>query len=166
MRESTFAEPFRLLRDCHRRVEMFLGVLVKVGEQGGNRLTPEQAGALDNALRYFRDAAPRHTADEEESLFPRLRAAGVTDAMDALEGDHDRLSPMHEEAERIGRKWIAEGLDDSEKSRFRTIAREMEVIYRHHIRIEDDEVFPAAERALPKADWAEIGAEMARRRGL
>jgi hemerythrin-like domain-containing protein len=165
-RESTFQEPFGLLKDCHRRVEMFLGVLVKVGEQGGQRLTAEQAGALDNALRYFRDAAPRHTADEEESLFPRLRAAGLTEAMEALEGDHQRVAPLHAETDRLGRRWIAEGLEDPEKSRFLAIAREMEALYRHHIRIEDEELFPAAEKALPPAECAAIGAEMARRRGL
>jgi len=31
------------------------------------------ARALASALRYFGEAAPKHTADEEESLFPRLR---------------------------------------------------------------------------------------------
>jgi hypothetical protein len=36
-------------------------------------LTEETRAALETALRYFREAAPKHTADEEESRFPRLR---------------------------------------------------------------------------------------------
>ncbi len=77
--ESGFRDPIGLLTDCHRRVERFLSVLVQVGAQTqGGSLTSEQRTALETALRYFRDAAPKHTADEEESLFPRLRAAGMT----------------------------------------------------------------------------------------
>jgi hypothetical protein len=40
-------------------------------------LNEEQRGAFEAALRYFREAAPKHTADEEESLFPRLRRIGA-----------------------------------------------------------------------------------------
>ena len=72
--ESGFRDPIGLLTDCHRRVEMFLSVLVKVGVQTQDgSLTSQQRTALETALRYFRDSAPKHTADEEESLFPRLR---------------------------------------------------------------------------------------------
>src|SRR5262252_10900664 len=73
-RESDFTDPIGMLGDCHRRIEMFLNVLVRVAEQArGDALNAEQRGALESALRYFREAAPKHTADEEESLFPRLR---------------------------------------------------------------------------------------------
>src|SRR6478752_4203174 len=73
-RESDFTDPIGMLGDCHRRIEMFLNVLVRVAETvHGEELTQEQRSALETALRYFREAAPKHTADEEESLFPRLR---------------------------------------------------------------------------------------------
>jgi len=68
-RESDLTDPIGMLGDCHRRIEMFLDVLVSVAEQAhGDRLTEDQRGALETALRYFREAAPNHTADEEESL--------------------------------------------------------------------------------------------------
>ena len=54
------------MSDCHRRIERFLTVLVRVAERGS--LEGEARGAFEAALRYFRDAAPKHTADEEESL--------------------------------------------------------------------------------------------------
>jgi hypothetical protein len=69
-----------LLGDCHRRVERFLAVLVHVAEQAhGEPFTGERRTAWDTALRYFREAAPKHTTDEEESLFPRLRAMDRAD---------------------------------------------------------------------------------------
>ena len=72
--ESTFEDLIGLLGDCHRRIERFLSILVRVAaEVHGNPLSDEQRTAFQTALKYFREAAPKHTADEEESLFPRLR---------------------------------------------------------------------------------------------
>src|ERR1017187_10966064 len=66
-RESSFTDPIGLLSDCHRRVERFLAVRVHVATQApGEPFTGEQRTAWDTALRYFREAAPKHTADEEE----------------------------------------------------------------------------------------------------
>ena len=75
--ESDFNDPIGLLGDCHRRIEHFLSMLVTVANQAhGTRMTCDQQLALETALRYFREAAPRHTADEEESLFPYLNRTG------------------------------------------------------------------------------------------
>lgn len=38
-------------------------------------LSAEETDAVNAALQYFRSRGERHTADEEVSLFPRLRAA-------------------------------------------------------------------------------------------
>src|SRR6185436_17510081 len=90
----TFREPLALLSDCHRRVESFLRALILVTEQAqGGGLNSQQREALETALRYFREAAPKHTADEEESLFPRMREAGAAAGealakIQALEADH------------------------------------------------------------------------------
>src|SRR5678809_108738 len=73
-RESDFTDPIGMLGDCHRRIERFLNVLVSVAKyQNGGHLDEEQKTAMATSLRYFREAAPKHTADEEESLFPRMR---------------------------------------------------------------------------------------------
>ena len=52
-----------MLGDCHRRIERFLNALLTVatGAKGGP-LTNEQQAALSTGLRYFREAAPKHTA--------------------------------------------------------------------------------------------------------
>lgn len=68
----SFSDPTGLLSDCHRRIKMFLGSLQHVAEVIDRPLTDDARAALESALRYFRESAPKHTADEEESLFPRL----------------------------------------------------------------------------------------------
>src|SRR5688572_25428781 len=81
----TFHQPLELLSDCHRRVENFLGTLIIVAEQArGAELNPHQREGLETALRYFREAAPKHTADEEESLFARMRELGGEATREAL----------------------------------------------------------------------------------
>lgn len=70
--ENGFANPIGLLSDCHRRIERFLKTLEAVAGESGV-LDAQCRKALQTALEYFRSAAPKHTADEEEDLFPMLR---------------------------------------------------------------------------------------------
>src|SRR5262245_47551857 len=95
--EHGFDQPLGLLSDCHRRIEHFLAVLVAITDQAnGEALSAARRSQLQGALTYFSSAAPKHTADEEESLFPRLEASGHPDASAALdivrrlERDHDQ----------------------------------------------------------------------------
>lgn len=116
-RESDFTDPIGMLGDCHRRIEMFLNVLVRVAEQArGGALNEEQRGALETALRYFREAAPKHTADEEESLFPRLRRIESADVralmarIESLEEEHVCAERSHGEVDSLGRLWLKDGM--------------------------------------------------------
>ena len=68
--ESDFRNPLGLLSDCHRRIERFLDGLIAISEEAqGNKLDDVQRQQFEVGLRYFREAAPKHTLDEEESLF-------------------------------------------------------------------------------------------------
>jgi hypothetical protein len=50
--ESDFSNPLGLLSDCHRRIEKFLDVLIKVTSQArGAELNEDQRHALEAALR-------------------------------------------------------------------------------------------------------------------
>jgi iron-sulfur cluster repair protein YtfE (RIC family) len=109
-RESDFTDPIGMLSDCHRRIEMFLNVLVRVAELAhGEVLNEDQRGALETALRYFREAAPKHTADEEESLFPRLRriqndeVRALLARIESLEEEHVCADRSHAEVDGLGR---------------------------------------------------------------
>ena len=84
--DAGFEDPIGMLIDCHRRVESFLHVLCLVAERGrGKCLTEEEAAAVNAALNYFRSGGKRHTADEEESLFPRLRGISDGSALEELD---------------------------------------------------------------------------------
>lgn len=169
----TFQQPLELLSDCHRRIESFLRALILVAEQArGGALSPAQREALETALRYFREAAPRHTADEEESLFPRLRESGsdaVRQAMrkiELLEADHVAARAHHEAVDQLGQRWLAEGrLSGPETDDLADRLRRLQSIYEGHIAIEDNEIFPLAGRALDAALLRDLGREMAERRG-
>ncbi|MEO8595879.1 MAG: hemerythrin domain-containing protein [Candidatus Solibacter sp.] len=171
-RESDFTDPIGMLGDCHRRIEMFLNVLVRVAEQAhGGALSQEQRGALETALRYFREAAPKHTADEEESLFPRLRRIeepGVRTLLariESLEEEHVCADRSHGEVDSLGRLWLRnDGLPREQASRLLAVLVQLRDLYRHHIATEDNEVFPAAAAALTASDRQAIGKEMASRR--
>jgi hemerythrin-like domain-containing protein len=173
-RESDFNDPIGMLGDCHRRILNFLNVLVTLANQHkGGPLSEEQRGLLANSLRYFRDAAPKHTADEEDSLFPRLRELDVPGLeivlarIDALQQDHESADLQHAEVDRLGQRWLLDGrLSSEDAARLTEILGRLEALYRDHIRKEDTQVFPFAQRVLPPDDRRSIGAEMAARRNI
>lgn len=179
-REHTFAEPLGLLSDCHRRIKNFLEILLRVTRTlRTDELTPDARNALETSLRYFRDAAPIHTRDEEESLFPRLREIAAENGADAqpirealgtvdrLEADHDIADVSHALVDEIGRKWLAEGrLSESEIEQLEAELNTLRDFYADHIEVEDNQLFPLAAKVLDEPLLEKIGREMARRRGV
>jgi hemerythrin-like domain-containing protein len=167
-----FDEPLGLLSDCHRRIEHFLHVLVVVdAELAGAPPTPAHRRALEASLRYFTIAAPKHTADEEESLFPRLRdnadpaAVAAMTLVDRLEHDHDEADAHHAAVALLVQRWLAAGgLQPSDATELRERLSQLQALYQRHIMVEDQELFPAAARVLDAGQLRQIGREMAARR--
>ncbi|MGH9612126.1 MAG: hemerythrin domain-containing protein [Bryobacteraceae bacterium] len=172
--ESDFTDPIGLLGDCHRRIERFLGAFVKAaGQAQGGELSEIQRNALQAAIAYFRSAGPRHTADEEQDLFPKLRridSATVKELLgrvDRLEADHRVADALHAEANEIGQRWLEQGtLPPDAAARLSEVLTALSTMYRTHIALEDNEVFPIAAEELSAADKEEIGRDMAARRGV
>lgn len=163
---ATFDRPFSLLRGCHARIERQLLTLERLVRHlpgsGADGSAREAAAAV---LRYFDTAAPDHHADEEESLFPRLRASdspAIADAIDRLVHDHVRLGAAWRRLRRdlapisAGRRSHLNPAD----------VQAMALAYRGHIALEEVEVFTPGEALLDAHALAAIGAEMAARRGL
>jgi len=175
-RDHGFDEPLGLLSDCHRRIEYFLAVLVSMTNQvKGGALATAERGQLEGALAYFATAGPRHTADEEESLFPRLEAStrrdrNVADALElvrSLEHDHTEAKGHHVVVDNIVRRWLDAGrLGGSDVKELEIRLNRLGALYRPHIEAEDRTLFPAAARILSARDVEEIGAEMAARRSV
>jgi hemerythrin-like domain-containing protein len=169
-----FDEPLGLLSDCHRRIERFLEILLKIVEQAkGGALNDEQRRGAQGALEYFRTAAPRHTADEEQSLFPLLREStrqdvqSALETVESLEHDHAAADQSHAEIDRIYVRWLDAGsLDAAQTAHLAQVLRDLREMYRKHIAVEDQQVFPLAGKVLNEQQLAKIGKEMADRRGL
>ena len=124
------------------------------------------------AFDQERSKAPKHTADEEESLFPRMRKMDSVAASDALEkiktleADHETANHGHELVERLGQKWLKENslLANDVALLSETLAT-LQQTYSRHINIEDNEIFPLASKILNDQQLANAGREMSARRG-
>ena len=171
--DAGFDDPIGMLQDCHRRIERFAGLLGLVARQAeGRALSPEECEAVEASLRYFRESGPRHNRDEEESLFPRMRQGGadkglhdVLNDVDRLEGEHRHSEALHKEAAELFGRWMADGeLSAVDRSRLHAVITGLQQMYREHIRIEEQVVFPCAAQMLDRNTVEAIGAEFRSRR--
>ena len=172
--ESDFHNPLGLLSDCHRRIERFLNCLIVISEGAkGKKLNDLQRQEFEVALRYFREAASKHTLDEEESLFPQLKACqnyevhAIFALLDSLHQDHEEAEKQHRQVDELGCKWLAEGsLPSDDVQNLLGLLIALRTTYEKHIAVEDNEVFPLAGRVLHPSELETIGQEMAARRGI
>lgn len=171
---ADFDRPIDVLEDCHRRIERFLRMLqaVVMAATNDGRMTEDAADALQVSLRYFRNAAPKHTADEEESLFPRMRATGdprvakVLAKLEQLEQDHVRAKDLHAIVDELGMRWLHAGaLSREELASMGDTLAELREIYVSHIDFEDSVVFHLARDVLGADELVGLAAEMKGRRG-
>jgi hemerythrin-like domain-containing protein len=171
-RQADFGDPLGMLSDCHRRIESFLEVLLALAsERKGELLDAGERASLKNALEYFRHSGPRHTADEEESLFPRMKqceaGAAALRSLEALHQDHLAADRAHAEIDALGARWLSDGRPSAaEAARLAELLESLSKLYARHIDIEDHEIFPTAGRVLTPEHIASIGEEMARRRKI
>jgi len=169
-----FSDPLGLLVHCHERIETQLSVLERAGEilrEGDTRSLPRVFEAIDTACAHFAIPGARHTEDEEVSLFPRLRERGGTAGQDALaamaelEAQHRRAEKLHAEFdELVG--WLPRdgSADAKDLDRFSEVVAELTTLYRPHILLENNFVFPIAAEVLPASEIQALGEEMRARR--
>ena len=168
-----FADPLSLLVHCHGRIEAQLAALERAARamREGEGPDGEAARAVWAARAHFAGPGVKHTEDEEVSLFPRLRAhkaaltAEVRGALDLLESQHRAADRVHAELEDA-----ADDLDSSRSAGTGAIIRleaaitELAGLYRPHILLENEVVYPAAGRILTADDLLAVGEEMRQRR--
>jgi hemerythrin-like domain-containing protein len=181
MMAPTFDDPLGMLSACHRRIEHALDLMAQIA--AAERKGPLDADAresLRRLLHYFNTGVPRHAADEEESLFPRLRAAVGTGTrpspsllatlrkLQALEAEHARAEAAQRELDTLGEGLLEIGRFEraEERARFEALITQLRALYREHIRIEDEELFPLAAKLIEPGEQDTIGTEMADRRGI
>ncbi|MFA9478742.1 hemerythrin domain-containing protein [Phycisphaerales bacterium AB-hyl4] len=170
-----FDEPIRVLMDCHRRIEKFLSLLLRVADEcRGEAMGSEYREAAESALRYFANAAPHHTADEEQSLFPALRrhaddprVAEALRRIALLEADHDKADAAHARVAELMQRWLDEGtLPAAPLAELRETLATLHATYVRHIAEEDEVIFPLAAEVLAREVLIDVGRSMANRRGI
>lgn len=169
-----FADPLGLMAHCHRKIEGYLQGLSRVSEilrRGGSDELHEAFRIIHAAAEHFAVRGPKHTADEEESLFPRMLEFGGNEAEEALALLHE-IEKQHRVAEVVHAEFdqLVDGLlqdsfaTEKEIDRFSELVAVMSDFYRPHIRLEDEIIFPAAARIIQPDVLLIIGQEMRNRR--
>ena len=168
--DGQYDDPLDTLSECHRQIRYCLDILLRIAVSGST-LTPRLWDSVERAVSYCETAAPWHAADEEESLFPRLRASiGLRpswslDLLSDLHEDQTTLSDHHQMISVLCRRWLDHTrLSDSDMRDLIDRLEALQSIYRHHIAIEEQMLFPLAARTLSARQMREIGDEIAGRR--
>jgi hemerythrin-like domain-containing protein len=172
--DHDFDDPLGLLVDCHRQIEHVLDELLRITRlRSGRSLNPDEWQHLQGALHHFESSEPWHTADEEQSLFPRLRASHgpgserAVQLLGQLESEHAMVNAHHGMIGVFCRRWLDHGfLVEIDARNLLDRLTDLQSIYREHITIEDRELFPAAAWLLSPGQLKEIGREMAARRSI
>ena len=171
-----FTNPLGLLVHCHERIEGHLRALERSAEilrAGDRRSLPSAFAAVEMACAHFATPGVKHTEDEEVSLFPRLREQGgaagqeALAAMAELEAQHRTAEQTHAEFDELVARCPRDGSADAKESdRFGELVAQLTALYRPHIRLENELVFPVAARILPASEIQALGEEMRARRRL
>lgn len=161
---ATLDEPIEHLMACHRRIEQRLDTLVASAARFGT--DPSEAlAAIAGSLRFLDTNGVRHTEDEENSLFPRLRGKLSEQEnvfVESLEDQHDEAAQIYARL-----KALASQLPSADLlPQYTTCAENLRALYREHIRSEDEILTVLAKRSLDAAELREIAAEMRERRAL
>ncbi len=160
-----FDQPLWMLRACHARILRQCDALLQLAQYlGAKGATGEARETARQVHRYFSTAGKQHHEDEEQDLFPALLAAR-TDLTDSIR----ELALEHREMERLWARLVPALTDLTsvgDISAFTHSALEFRAVYFSHIERENPEVLAKAQEVLSPAQISDLGARMARRRGV
>jgi hemerythrin-like domain-containing protein len=162
--------PLEMLASCHLRIQKMCATLARLAphllEHGSDEQARQAAG---NIMRYFDTAAAHHHADEEVDLFPALLESMAGSDAVCIREMTDHLTSQHRTLEAAWAR-LRKSLELVANGRPITLPPE-EVAsfvetYEQHMKYEEDELLPMADRLLSPADITRIGLAMRARRGL
>lgn len=152
-------EAVRVIRDEHRSIAAVLHGLIFLTHEIGDRGARPDFRVLRAMLDYI-VAFPEklHHPKEDRHLFARLRARSPQSAalIAQLEAEHVRGNELLRQLQQSLLAYEREGA-----ARFADFRRTVDAyadFHWAHMRREEDEALPLAEKALTEADWAEIDA--------
>lgn len=150
---------FQTIRDEHAAVAAVLRSLLRLVEQGPDE-HPERYFDVLRAMLFYIDEFPeqRHHPKESDLLFPRIAriAPELMPVIRRLEADHVQGESRVRELQHRLLAW--ELLGESRRHAFEEAARQYVRFYLDHMRVEEVQLLPVAERELPPEDRAELDA--------
>lgn len=160
--------PLEMLEACHERLQAQLGTLARLAAWlPGHGADTQARQAASNVMRYFDLAAVNHHMDEEDDLFPVLRARAGERERDALNALIDGLLADHQEmfAAWAAMRAVLEPISRGEAAELTPEAVEdFAARYRRHIEREEGDLLAFARVLLTEADLAHMSATMTARR--
>jgi hemerythrin-like domain-containing protein len=169
---SKIEDPLQHILNCHEQIERRLTTLqqaaMTVGFSEGGMLQ-DAAAALSYELEVLHAIDLLHTEDEEQSLFPRLRARLKDDTsileplMLSLELQHQNEQAAFGKLKAVAATLTAKGQQPEQGSSCEDLVLELANICRPHISLENDSLLPLARKTLTANDQKEILREMRER---
>ena len=149
-----------IIRDEHSSLAAMLQSMRLMGDRGPQD-DPRNFFDVLRAMLFYIDEFPErlHRPKETELLFPRVAAAApeVGMAVARLDHDHEYTEKAVRDIQHLLLGW--ELLGESRRQRFIDAFHRYVNLYLEHMRLEEQEVLPAAEKHLTEADWRELDAE-------
>ncbi len=149
-----------IIRDEHSSLAAMLRSMRMMVERGPGD-DPRNFFDVMRAMLFYIDEFPerRHHPKESQLLFPRVAKAApeVGLAIARLDRDHEYTERAVRDVQLLLLAW--ELLGESRRQQFTTEFTRYVNLYLEHMRLEEAEVLPAAERALTAADWDALDAE-------
>jgi len=147
----------RILREEHGALSAVLrSMSMLVADVRRRGVTPD-FHAL-RAMLFYVDEFPEklHHAKESSMLFPllRQRSDGAGAVLDKLDHDHARGERSIRELEHLLLGW--EMLGESRREAFEQALERYVEFYLEHMRLEESQVLPLAQRTLTAEDWADL----------
>lgn len=165
--ENLLREPIDYLYADHFRQRVVCKLLDDIAY---DPCGPDTARLATLAAEYMEWDLPRHVADEEQDLFPLLRAR--CELRDGIESVLAQLSEEHAKDEGLsstllaGLRNLAEGRAPKDQAGFLGAAASFAESQRRHLAWEERLVLPLARKRLRDDDLLKMGRSMAARRDL
>ena len=152
----------QVIRDEHAAVSAVLRSMLQMMERDPDE-QPERFFDVLRAMLFYIDEFPerRHHPKESDLLFPKIArvAPELMGVIERLESDHVSGESRVRELQHLLLAW--ELLGDSRRVAFQEAAARYVEFYLNHMRTEETELLPVAQKLLSEADWVQLNAAFA-----
>jgi hemerythrin-like domain-containing protein len=149
----------QVIRDEHSAVSAVLRSMLQMMERDPDD-QPERFFDVLRAMLFYIDEFPerRHHPKESDLLFPKIArvAPELMPVIQRLENDHVSGESRVRELQHLLLAW--ELLGDSRRVPFQDAARKYVEFYLTHMRTEETELLPVAQKLLTEQEWEQLNA--------